>query len=198
MARLLVGVLIGVGATLAWQSHNDQAKEIVGPWAAETVMTHAPSLVWLLPDWTKPPSLDSRTPTRQVPDAAVAQPASVIRATPVPADAETSPEVAQQLAAMARDLAILRRSVNQMQAELEQKLAFPPVPPAVAIPVGQNAPMIVHPQLAPRPLAAPARPAPSALRQPRAVKRSRCRGLVALRASPACSRARRRLALPEA
>ena len=40
-ARFFTAVLIGVGATLAWQSHGDDAKQIVRTWA--------PSLGWLLP-----------------------------------------------------------------------------------------------------------------------------------------------------
>jgi hypothetical protein len=41
LARLFIAVLVGVGVTLAWQSHGDEAKEMVGTWA--------PSLARLLP-----------------------------------------------------------------------------------------------------------------------------------------------------
>ena len=41
LARFFIAVLIGVGVTLAWQSHGDEAKEMVRTWA--------PSLAWLLP-----------------------------------------------------------------------------------------------------------------------------------------------------
>ena len=40
-ARFLIAVLIGVGATLAWQSYRGEAREMVRAWA--------PSLSWLLP-----------------------------------------------------------------------------------------------------------------------------------------------------
>jgi hypothetical protein len=40
-ARFLIAVLIGVGATLAWQSYRGEAREMVKAWA--------PSLGWLLP-----------------------------------------------------------------------------------------------------------------------------------------------------
>jgi TolA-binding protein len=40
-ARFLIAVLIGVGATLAWQSYRGEAREMVRAWA--------PSLGWLLP-----------------------------------------------------------------------------------------------------------------------------------------------------
>lgn len=45
LARFFAAVLIGVGLTLAWQTHGDEAMEIVGAWAP----TWAPSLAWLLP-----------------------------------------------------------------------------------------------------------------------------------------------------
>src|SRR4029450_9998555 len=41
LSRFFTAVLLGVGATLAWQSHGDEAKEMV--------RTRAPSLSWLLP-----------------------------------------------------------------------------------------------------------------------------------------------------
>jgi TolA-binding protein len=41
LARFFIAVLIGVGATLAWQSHGDEATKMVRTWA--------PSLAWLLP-----------------------------------------------------------------------------------------------------------------------------------------------------
>ena len=75
--------LIGIGATLAWQSYSDEAMEMV--------RTEAPSLAWLLPVSTaKPP------PDGQASAAAV-----------VP-----SAELVQQLKPMAVDLDIVRRSVN--------------------------------------------------------------------------------------
>jgi hypothetical protein len=40
LARFGIAVLIGIGATLAWQSHGEEAKELVRTWA--------PSLGWLL------------------------------------------------------------------------------------------------------------------------------------------------------
>lgn len=43
-ARFFFAVLIGVGATLAWQSHGDEAKNLI--------KVSAPALGWLLPDST--------------------------------------------------------------------------------------------------------------------------------------------------
>jgi uncharacterized protein YoxC len=106
LARFFIAVLIGVGATLVWQSYGDEANGMVRTWA--------PSLAWLLPvSTTKSP------PVRQVSaqDAALPQSASV---TQTPAAAMTSPESVQQLETITRDLAVVRRSLEQLVAEQEQ------------------------------------------------------------------------------
>ena len=79
-----VAVLIGVGATLGWQSHGDEAKEMV--------RTRAPWLGWLLP----------------------------VSTTETPAAAATSSELVQHLEPMARNLAVVRRSVEELAAKQEQ------------------------------------------------------------------------------
>lgn len=76
--------LIGVGATLAWQSYSDEAMEVV--------RTQTPSIGWLLPgSTTKPHALDL-----------------------------TFAELQQQLKPIAADLAIMRRSVEQLAANQDQ------------------------------------------------------------------------------
>ena len=51
LARFFIAVLIGAGATLAWQSYGDEAMKMV--------RTEAPSLAWLLPvSAAKPPPDD--------------------------------------------------------------------------------------------------------------------------------------------
>jgi outer membrane murein-binding lipoprotein Lpp len=94
LARYSVVFLIGIGATLAWQSYGDEAKEIV--------RTEVPSLAWLLPVSTATP-----TPDGQASAAAV-----------VP-----SAELVQQLKPMAVDLDIVRRSVQQLANKVEQLAA---------------------------------------------------------------------------
>lgn len=79
-ARYFFAVLVGVAATLGWQSYGDDAME--------SVRARDPWLAWLLP--TKPTA-------------------------PV-----TSPEVQQQLKPMALDIALVRRSVEQFAANLDQ------------------------------------------------------------------------------
>jgi hypothetical protein len=56
LARFFIAVLIGAGATLAWQSYSDEATEMV--------RTVAPSFAWLLPvSKAKPPPDDQRSTT---------------------------------------------------------------------------------------------------------------------------------------
>jgi hypothetical protein len=84
LARISIALLIGVGATFAWEFHGDKAKQIV--------RAFAPPLGVLLPDSTTTPA----------------------------AGATMSRELAQQLAPIARDLAALRRSVEQLTVKQEQ------------------------------------------------------------------------------
>jgi hypothetical protein len=171
MARFLLAVLIGIGLTLAWQSYGEGAKQIVGPWVSETITSKAPSLAWLLPQGTKPPSRVDEPPkqspvaaapkeTRTVPfrditetelakAAAPSSPAPPSPAPPSPAPASPAPSAElgpPGLEAMARDLATIRRSTEQLTAKQQQmaesmealraeieKLASPQ-PPAAAAP----------------------------------------------------------------
>ena len=91
--RFSIAILIGVGATLAWQSYGDEAKEMVTAWA--------PSLAWLLPTSTKSPR------NAQVSTVAVV----------------TSAELVQQLKPVALDLAIVRQGVDQLATTIKQLTA---------------------------------------------------------------------------
>src|SRR5262245_39510109 len=91
--RFFIAVLIGVGATLAWQSYGDEAKEMV--------RASAPSLAWLLPNSTKSPRDDQVSTVAYV----------------------TSAEVAQQLKPVALDLSYVRRGIDQLAIRIEQLAA---------------------------------------------------------------------------
>ncbi len=55
LTRFIIAVLIGIGATLAWQSHGDAAREMV--------VARAPSLGWLLSvSTTKSPAVAATAP----------------------------------------------------------------------------------------------------------------------------------------
>jgi hypothetical protein len=83
-AKFSIAVLIGVGATLGWQSYG----EVVGP----MLVARAPALAWLL-----------SAPTSKSPTAAA-----------------TSADPMQQLAPLASNLDVLRRSVDQLAAKQDQ------------------------------------------------------------------------------
>jgi|SRR5262245_3073916 len=93
IVRFFIAILIGVGATLAWQSYGDEAKEMA--------RTSAPSLAWLLPSSTSSPR-----------DAQVSAAALL-----------TSAEVAQQLKPVAVDLSNVRQRIDQLAIRLEQLAA---------------------------------------------------------------------------
>jgi hypothetical protein len=146
LARFFIAVLIGVGATLAWQSHGDDAKQIVRTWA--------PSLGWLLPVSTTTSPSDGPVSAQ---DAALPQSAPVTQR-PAPASAV---ELVQQLEPITRDLTVVRRSLEQLAAKQEQmaqniatlqaveqdtrqKMSSPPQ--SGAVPPHKNAPMLAPPQ----------------------------------------------------
>jgi hypothetical protein len=133
--RYLVAILIGVAATLAWQSYGESAKQIIATrapelgWSPEAKQMIATSIQRI--GWTKPPA----GPEKQA--APVAQTA----ATP-----SLDPEQVQQ---MTQNLATLRQTVEQLAggqdqmareiarleaavAELIAKIPEPPAQPSVA------------------------------------------------------------------
>jgi hypothetical protein len=82
--RFFIAVLIGVGATLAWQSYGDAAREML--------VAGAPTLAELLP----------------------------VSTTKSPVVAAASPDPMQQLAPLASDLDVLRRSLEHLAAKQDQ------------------------------------------------------------------------------
>ena len=84
LTRFSITVLIGVGATLGWQSYGDAAKEML--------VARAPALGWVLS----------------------------VSTTKSPVVAATSTDPMQQLAPLASNLDVVRRSVEQLAAKQEQ------------------------------------------------------------------------------
>lgn len=85
MTRFLIAVLIGIGATLVWQSSYGDATR-------EMVVAQAPALAWLVS-------------------------ASAMKS---PNAGATSPDQGQQLAPLASNLDVVRRSVEALAARQEQ------------------------------------------------------------------------------
>jgi hypothetical protein len=106
IVRFFIAVLIGVGATLAWQSYGDQARKSVRTWA--------PSLVWLLPVSTPKSPPDGRV---SVQDTALPQSAPV---TQTPAQAVPSSESVHQLEPITREFAAVRGSLERLAVKQEQ------------------------------------------------------------------------------
>jgi hypothetical protein len=84
LTRFSITVLIGVGATLGWQSYGDAAKEVL--------VARAPTLAWMLS----------------------------VSTTKSPVMAATSADPMQQLAPLASNLDVVRRSVDQLAAKQGQ------------------------------------------------------------------------------
>ena len=134
--RYLVAILIGVAATLAWQSYGESAKQIIATrapelgWSPEAKQMIATSIQWI--GWTKPPA----GPEKQAP--------------PVAQTAPTTPSLDPgQVQQMTQNLATLRQTVEQLAggqdqvareiarleaavAELIAKIPEPPAQPSVA------------------------------------------------------------------
>jgi hypothetical protein len=102
VASFFMAALIGIGATFAWQTHRF-SKSPIGVTVEQTGSTPASHM--------------------SVQDAALPQSATVTQTAPAPAAPATSPELAQQLGTVVQDLAIVRRTLDQLTAKQEQLAA---------------------------------------------------------------------------
>ena len=100
LARFFIAALIGVGAGFAWLYHGDEKSR---------------------PDIDVAAEQTGSTPAGQM-SARDAAPQStpVTQTAPAPAAAAISPELVRQFEDMARDLAVMRNSVEQLAAKQEQ------------------------------------------------------------------------------
>lgn len=179
LLRFLLAVSIGAAGTLAWQSYGDAARQMVA--------TYIPALGPLSSDLASSLGVTQQLPAPEdeplaaVPAnvAAPAQPAALAPATTDPVAPPPSPELMQQIEAMARDLAALRQSMEQLAAghdQMARSLAKlrtaeeniqhkqPAPPPAAA-----RKPQATLPP--PRPIV-PSSATPSTLPPPRSVSQS--------------------------
>jgi hypothetical protein len=114
---LLLAACIGV-AGMAWQS--DPAKKLIAKWAAQLVLltSSLPPEKPGLSAQPAPPAVEAAAA-----NAAAPQPAPLAQTAPeavVPAAAAPSPDSAQLLQSMARDLASVGQEVLQLKASIEQ------------------------------------------------------------------------------
>ena len=150
-ARYLVAICIGVAAALAWQSYGEAAKQMIATsapelgWSSETKQMIASWVQQL--GWTKPPAGSEKRA------APVAQTAVAPNAPTAPS---FDPEKIQQ---MARDLATLRQTVEQLAAgqtqvtreiakleaadvEILAKIPAPPPPRPITAPARKPMPVL--------------------------------------------------------
>jgi hypothetical protein len=166
--RFLFAIAIGVGATLAWQSYGQAARQMIAAYVPALAGSLAPA-VETLP-----------TGTGGEPDGSVAQLAADATSAHVPVSPPPSPELAQQIETMARDLAALRdgmakvstaqdeitRSIARLQ-EADEAAHRKPTPPPRPAPVRKPVAAVPPPLAAPVAQTPPrSSPAPTVLSTP--------------------------------
>ena len=173
---LLLAACLGLAA-IAWQSSGNVAKQIIAKWAPKFILTS------LLPALENPGLPEQPSPpTVQVSAAKAAppQPAAPAQTVPegvAPTAAALSPESAQLLQSMARDLASVGQEIEQLKAKqmsrdiakaskqnLRPKISAPP-PRSAAAPARKPMPPFPPRQAAAAPTL-PQAAAPSVPRQP--------------------------------
>jgi hypothetical protein len=125
VTRFFIAILIGVGVTLAWQSHGDEAKEMVSTWA--------PSLAWLLPVSA------TKTPPEAQGSATATSAELVQQLKPVTLDLAIVRHSLEQLSAKIEQVAAKQEQMAQNIATLQaaeqdisQKMSSPPQPRTVS------------------------------------------------------------------
>jgi hypothetical protein len=115
---LLLAACIGVAA-VAWQSYGDAAKPTIARWAPRFVLSSSP----LLENPVPPAQQSAPVVQTSAATAAPPQPAPLAQTAAegvAPTAAALSPESAQLLQSMARDLATAGHEIEQLKASIEQ------------------------------------------------------------------------------
>jgi hypothetical protein len=123
LTRFFVAVLIGISATLAWQSHGDAAREIV--------VARAPSLAWLL-----------YVSTTKSPAVATTSPGPEQQLEPLASNLDVVRRSVEQLAAKQEQMAQNMATLQAVEEDIRQKMSSPPSPsqPTASIPQPRNPP----------------------------------------------------------
>ena len=111
LARFIIAVLIGIGATLAWQSHGDAAREMV--------VARAPSLGWLL-----------SVSTTKSPAVAATAPDPVQQLEPLASNLDVVRRSVEQLAAKQEQMAQNIATLQALEEDIRQKVSSPPPSPS--------------------------------------------------------------------
>jgi hypothetical protein len=109
LARFFMVVLIGVGATLAWQSYGDEAKEML--------LARAPTLGWLLSvSVTKSPAATTNSPDLVQQLAPLASSLDVVRRN------------LELLAARQEQMSQNMAALQAVEQDIREKMSFQPPP----------------------------------------------------------------------
>ena len=134
--RYLVAILIGVAATLAWQSYGESVKQIIATRAPELGWSpQAKQMIasWTL-GWTKPPASSEKqaSPVAQTaPTTPTLDPSQVQQMTQnLEALRQTTDQLAGGQDQMRRDIARLEAAVAELIAKTPEPTAQPSVVPA--------------------------------------------------------------------
>jgi hypothetical protein len=134
LTRFSIAALIGVGATLGWQSYGDAAKEMV--------IARAPMLAWLLSiSTTKPPVAAKTSPDPMQKLAPMASNLDVVR--------RSVEQLAAKQEQMAQNIAALRNEENVRQRTSSTPPAPAPAQQAASIPQPKPPQPKIDPRLPP-------------------------------------------------
>jgi hypothetical protein len=120
LPRFFIAVLIGVGGTLAWQSHGDAAREMV--------VAQAPTLAWLL-----------SVSTTKSPAVAATSPDPVRQLEPLASNLDVVRRSVEQLAAKQDQIAQNVATLQAVEEDIRQKMLSAP-PSQQTAPITQSKP----------------------------------------------------------
>src|SRR5712664_1883266 len=110
-AKFFIAVLIGVGGTLAWQSHGDAAREMV--------IARAPTLAWLL-----------SVSTTRSPAVAATSPDLVQQLEPLASNLDVVRRSVERLAAKQDQMAQNIATLQAVEEDIRQKMSSTPLSPS--------------------------------------------------------------------
>ncbi len=120
LTRFFIAVIIGIGATLAWQSHGDAARDMV--------VARAPLLGWLL-----------SVSTTKSPAVAATAPDPLPQLVPLASNIDAVRRSVEQLAAKQEQMAQNIATLQAVEEDIRQKVSSPP-PSQQAAPIPQHKP----------------------------------------------------------
>jgi hypothetical protein len=121
LTRFLIAVLIGVGATLAWQSYGDAAREMV--------VAQVPTLAWLLPVSATKSRVEAVTP-----------PDPLQQLEPLASNLYVVRRSVEQLAAKQEQMAQNIAALQAVEEDIRQKMSSAPTSPQQAASIPQQKP----------------------------------------------------------